>query len=61
METVNLVKFLSEEAAALVRSARAVGIADGGKRLDEAAELLTLAANMMARNAVVEDEVRRAA
>jgi len=61
METVRLVKFLSESAAELMQRADDVGPVARRQRLDEAAELLALAANVMARHTATEEEARRAA
>jgi hypothetical protein len=61
METVRLVKFLSESAAELVERADTLGIAESRRRLDEATELLALAARVMARHTAAQEETRRAA
>ena len=61
MEKLDLVTFLANEAVALVSGADAGGVADRDERLDEAAELLALAANVVARRAVSAGELRKAA
>lgn len=61
METVRLVKFLSESAAELVERAGHLGAPRNRRHLDEAAELLALAARVMARHTAAQEEARRAA
>jgi len=61
METVRLVKFLSESAAELVERAGHLGAPQSRRHLDEAAELLALAASVMARHTAAQEEARRAA
>lgn len=61
MESTNLVRFLSDEAALLVRQAATGDRAQTKARLDEAAELLSLGVRVLERAAGGTMEARKAA
>ena len=61
MERLNLVKFLSLEAADLVRSADFVSDDAARAKLDEAAELLALGAEILGRNPAEQVVLKEAA
>lgn len=61
METMDLVRFLRDEAAFLVRQAAAGDRKRAGARLDEAVELLSLGARVLERATDRTVEARKAA
>ncbi len=61
MERLNLVKYLTQEAADIVSAAAHADAATAASMLDEAAELMNLGAGILSRGDVVAIEMKEAA